>query len=185
MFVASRISLAVRKLRGYSRGMQCAIGISVHTGWGACVVVAGSLPKPEIVGNKVIELLDDSERFCYHRAAAMKPVLVQKWLTHIRAKALARARSELLPLMQSVGVGAIVAKDGILPDLEAALATHMRIHSAEGFFYRDVFREACQIPCRIIPPASLNITVVGKLTARPWGRDQKLAALAAWRAMTH
>jgi hypothetical protein len=85
-----------------------------------------------------------------------------------------------LPLMQREGVGAIVAKVGILPDLEAALATHMRIHSAEGFFYR----EACQIPCRIIPPASLNITVVGKLTARPCGRDQKLAALAAWRVMT-
>jgi hypothetical protein len=51
----------------------------------------------------------DSERFCYHRAAAMKPALVKKWLTHIRAKALARARSELLPLMQRVGVGAIVA----------------------------------------------------------------------------
>ena len=86
--------------------------------------------------------------------------------------------------MQRVGVGALVAKDGILPDLEAALATHIRIHSAEGFFYRDVFREDCQIPCRIIPPASLNITVVGKLTARPCGRDQKLAALAAWRVMT-
>jgi hypothetical protein len=164
--------------------MHLAIGISIHTGWGACVVVGGSLRKSEIAGNRVIELLDDAERFCFHRAAEMKPALVQEWLTHVRAKALAQARSELSPLMQHVRVGAIVAKDGILPDLDAVLSTHMRIHSAEGFFYRDVFREACQIPCRIIPPDSLNIAAVGKLAAKPWGRDQKLAALAAWQVMS-
>jgi hypothetical protein len=166
--------------------MQRAIGITVHTGWAACVVVGGSLRKPEIFGNKLIELLDDPERFCYHRAAEMKAELVQEWLTRVRAKALARARSELSPLLdQHVRFGAIVAKDGILADSETALATHMRIHSAEGFFYRDVFRDACQIPCRVIPPASLDVTGVGKLATKPWGRDQKLAALAAWRVMSH
>jgi hypothetical protein len=166
--------------------MERAIGISVHTGWGACVVVGGSLRKPEVIGNKVIELLDDAERFCFHRAAEMKSALVQEWLTRVRANALARARSELSPLLaQHVRVGAIVAKDGILPDLDAVLATHMRIHSAEGFFYRDIFRDACQIPCHIIPPSSLDIAAVGKLAAKPWGRDQKLAALAAWQVMSH
>lgn len=88
-------------------------------------------------------------------------------------------------MAQHVRVGAIVAKDGILPDLDAVLSTHMRIHSAEGVFYRDVIRDACQIPCRIIPPTSLDITAVGKLAAKPWGRDQKLAALAACKVMRH
>jgi len=60
----------------------------------------------------------------------------------------------------------------------------MRIHSAEGFFYRDVFRDACPVSCRIVPAASLNIAAVGKLAAKPWGRDQKLAALAAWHALS-
>jgi hypothetical protein len=166
--------------------MYRAIGITIHTGWGACVVVGGSLRKPEIVDNKVIELLADAERFCYHRASEMKAGSVQEWLTRVRAKALAQARSELAPLLAlHVRVGAIVAKDGMLPDLEAALATHMRIHSAEGLFYRDIFREACRIPCRIIPPASLDITAVGKVSAKPWGQDQKLAALAAWEVMSH
>ncbi|MGH8298127.1 MAG: hypothetical protein ACRES6_02445 [Steroidobacteraceae bacterium] len=166
--------------------MQRAIGVTVHTGWGACVIVGGSLRNPEIVDNKVVELLDDMERFCYHRAAEMKLELVQEWLTRVRAKALARARSELSPLLAAhVRVGAIVAKDGTLPDLDKVLATHARIHSAEGFFYRDLFREACQIPCRIIPPASLDISTAGKLATRPWGRDQKLAALAAWQVMSH
>jgi predicted NBD/HSP70 family sugar kinase len=164
--------------------MQRAIGITVHTGWGACVVVGGSPREPEIVANRVIELLEHAERFCYHRAAEMTAASAREWLTRVRAKALARARSELAPLLaEQVRLGAIVAKDGPLPDLDTALTTHLRIHSAEGLFYRDVFRDACQIPWRIIPPASLEITALGNLVAKPWGRDQKLAALAAWQVM--
>jgi len=166
--------------------MERAIGICVHTGWGACVVVGGSLRKPEIVANKVVELLEDSERFCYHRAAEMRAAAVNEWLTRMRGKALARAQSELAPLLaEQVRISAIVAKDGVLPDPDTALAAHTRIHSAEGLFYRDIFRDACRLPCRIIPPASLDITTVGKLATKPWGRDQKLAALAAWQAMSH
>ena len=167
------------------RARECAIGISVHTGWGACVVVSGSLGKPEIIGNTVIELLDGDQRFCYHRAAEMKAASVPEWLQRVRARALAQARSALGPLLTpTVRVGAIVAKQGVLPEPDTALATHMRIHLAEGLFYRDIFREACQIPCRITPPASLDITAVGKVTSKPWGRDQKLAAVAAWHAMS-
>lgn len=168
-----------------SRAMECAIGISVHTGWGACVVVGGSLRKPRIIGNVMIDLLEDAERFCYHRAAEMTRAAVQEWLARVRKKALTQARSKLAPLLTSnVGAGAIVAKDGVLADPDTALASHMRIHLAEGLFYRDVFREACQIPCRIIPPASLDTAAVGRLDTKPWGRDQKLAALAAWRVMS-
>jgi hypothetical protein len=163
---------------------ECAIGITVHTGWGACVVVGGSLRNPEIIGNTVIELLQGAERFCYHRGAEMKAAAVPEWLARVRAKALAQARSKLVQLLTpNVRVGAIVARDGDLPDPDTALATHMKIHLAEGLFYRDVFRDACQIPCRIMPPASLDITAVGKLDTKPWSRDQKLAALAAWQAM--
>lgn len=183
---AARRPVAAPELRGHGRAGGYAVGITIHTGWAACVVVGGSLRKPEIVGNKIITLLEDAERFCYHRAAEMEAAAVAQWLAHVRAKALARARSELAPLLgPQVRVGAIVAKDGGLPDLDAALATHMRIHSAEGIFYRDVFSDACQIPCQIIPPASLDTTVVGKLDTKPWGQDQKLAAVAAWHVMSH
>jgi hypothetical protein len=166
--------------------LECAIGITVHTGWGACVVVGGSLRKPQIMGNTVIELLEDTERFCYHRAAEMSAASVPEWLARVRAKALARARAELARLLTAnIRIGAIVAGDGDLPDPTTALATHMRIHRAEGIFYRDVFRDACQIPCRITPAASLDITAVGRIATKPWSRDQKLAALAAWHAMGH
>lgn len=174
------------RLQDYGVSMQRAIGISPHTGWAACVVVGGSLHQPEIVRNEIIELLGDEERFCFHRAAEMKPAAAEEWLARVRAKALAQARGALTDLMaENVRVCAIVAKDGILGNLEATLATHMRIHSAEGFFYRDVFRGACPVPCRIVPAAALNIAAVGKIATKPWSRDQKLAALAAWQVMSH
>jgi hypothetical protein len=170
---------------GNSRARECAIGITVHTGWGACVVVAGSLREPEIVANRVIEVLEGAERFCYHRAAEMEDAPVQEWMRRVRAKALVQARKALAPLLtRDVRIGAIVAKDGDSPNLQTALATHMRIHSAEGLFYRDILREACEVPCHIVPPDSIDTARVTKLPVKPWGRDQKLAALAAWQVMS-
>ena len=163
--------------------MRRAIGISVHTGWGACVVVEGSLSQPVIVANEVVEVLGNSERFCFHAAAEMKPNAAEEWIERMRERALGNARQGLSPLLAKVSACAIVANDGRPGDLAGILASHARIHSAEGCFYRAVFREACTVPVRIVPPASLDISQVGKLAPPPWGRDQKLAALAAWSAL--
>jgi hypothetical protein len=164
--------------------MHRAIGINSHTGWGACVVVGGTLEKPEIVANEVIEILGAGERFCFHLAADMKRAEAEKWIAHMKEKALANARRALAHLFaQQVSVCAIVAKGGVAGDLGDVLASHPRIHAAEGYFYREVFREACTVPVRIVSHSSLDPSKVGKLAAPPWGRDQKLAALAAWSAM--
>jgi hypothetical protein len=161
--------------------MKRAIGISVHTGWGACMVVSGSLAQPAIIANERIEILGDSERFCFHMAESMQRSEAEKWIASAKKKALANARRALAPfLAQNVSLCAIVAKEGEAGSLDKILASHPRIHTAEGCFYRDVLRDACTIPVRIIPPSSLDISKVGKLSAPPWGRDQKLAALAAW-----
>jgi hypothetical protein len=164
--------------------MKRAIGISVHTGWGACVVVGGSLQKPEIVANERIDILGDSERFCFHMAAEMKRPAAENWIARTRKKAVDNAARALAPLVANgVKVCAIVAKHGDAEDLARALASHPRIHTAEGRFYRDVLRDACPVPVHIVPPSSLDLSGVGKLAPPPWGRDQKLAALAAWTVM--
>jgi len=148
------------------------------------VVVGGSLAKPEIVANEVVRLVDDTERFCYHRAADMRPAEAARWIARVRGQALAAARQALAPLLaQGVEVCALVAKEGAAASLEDALASHPRLHAAEGRFYRDVLCEASPIPVRVIPPAALDASKVGKLAAPPWGRDQKLAALAAWEVL--
>lgn len=160
--------------------MKRAIGISIHTGWAACVVVGGSPAKPEIVANEVIRILDDSERFCFHMAAEMKRDAAEKWIARVREKAVAKARRALAPLVAGASVCAIVAKDNEAGPLDRILASHPRIHLAEGCFYRDVFRDACAIPVRLVLPRSLDASKLGKIAPAPWGRDQKLAALAAW-----
>jgi hypothetical protein len=127
--------------------MHRAMGISVHTGWGACVVVGGSLAKPEIIASEVIRILDDSERFCFlHMAAEMKRTAAETWIATARRKATANARRALAP-----------------------------------FFAKEV--HACAIRAEVVPPARLDVSKVGKLAPAPWGRDQKLAALAAWLVM--
>jgi hypothetical protein len=48
--------------------MPRAIGLVPHTGWAAAVVVGGSLKKPQVVANEIVEMLGDEERFCFHMA---------------------------------------------------------------------------------------------------------------------
>jgi hypothetical protein len=162
-----------------------AMGISVHTGWGACVVVGGSQRKPEIFANQVIEILGQAERFCFHRAAEMEREAAGRWLADLRRKAITNAKKSLAPLLdETVDICALVAKTGAVGGLDAVLNSHPRIHTAEGCFYRDVLCEACSLPTRIVPPASLDPAGLGRLATSPWGRDQKLAALAAWAAIS-
>jgi hypothetical protein len=162
--------------------MRRAIGISIHTGWGACVVVAGSRSKPEIVANEVVKILDDAQRFCFHMAADMPFAAAEKWIVTAKKNALGNAKRALAPLIaQGVTVCAIVAKPGDPGPLEDVLASHPRLHTAEGCFYRDVFREACGVPSHIVTPASLDVASIGKISGPPWGKDQKMAALAAWK----
>lgn len=163
--------------------MKAAIGISVHTGWGACVLAGGSPARPEILFNEVIRILGDDERFCFHMAAEMNPGEAGRWIARIRRKAIRNARKALAPFAKRARVCAIVAKLGEPGALAEVLASHPRIHTAEGCFYRDVLREASPVPARIIPPSQLDISGIGKLAPPPWGRDQKLAAAAAWVAL--
>lgn len=165
--------------------MHHALGISVHTGWAACVVVGGSMRKPVIAANEIIDILGDDERFCFHMAAEMKAAEAAKWIARTREKALANARRALAPLlMKDVVACAIVAKNADPGELDKVLASHSRIHAAEGCFYRDVLRDACSVAVQIVPPSTLDVSTIGKLAPPPWGKDQKLAALAAWKVMS-
>jgi hypothetical protein len=75
------------------------MGISVHTGWGACVVVGGSLSRPEIVANSVIDILGDSERFCFHMAAEMKLAAAEKWIADARKEGNCECRASAFALL--------------------------------------------------------------------------------------
>ncbi len=96
---------------------------------------------------------------------------------------------------------AIVAKAGARPaSIEEIIAAHPRIHTAEGCFYRDVLLAAARvsgIAPRVFPPKELDaaaekalkideseitrlLAKIGSAVGSPWGKDQKMAALAAF-----
>jgi hypothetical protein len=187
---------------------RCALGLSVHTGWAACVAASGSLRAPRVEARDEIELLADPDRFVFHRAAEMGLAEAQRTVAkanrdvHVRAKA---ALSGLLAPLRDASLEvtscAVVAKDGVMPaSLEQITAAHPRIHTAEGCFYRDALLAAAQalgLVARVLPPKELEsaaatvmglgraqvpglLTDAGRIVGRPWGKDQKMAALAAW-----
>jgi hypothetical protein len=176
--------------------VKLALGISVHTGWGACVVAGGDVRAPVVEVREDVEVLGEDERFVFHRAAELPAGEAARAIERARRTAVSHAKTAVQRLAQGREVTgcAVVAKKTPMPEpLQTVLAAHSRIHAAEGCFYRDVFREACEecgLEVRIVTPAGLdpNAAVVmraGKAVGRPWGRDQKLAALAAWSLLSH
>lgn len=168
--------------------MRCAMGISVHTGWAACVVIGGTARQqdtPNVIASQIIEILPDPERFCFHAAALMSRATAASFIAQTRKTARATASRALAPLYaHGVTICAIVAREGEPGTLSEVLASHPRMHTAEGCFYRDVLAGCLKVPVHIIPPSELDPSQLGKLAGPPWGRDQKLATLAAWRLLT-
>jgi hypothetical protein len=83
---------------------------------------------------------------------------------------------------------AVVAKKAAILPLEDVVAAHPRIHTAEGCFYRDVFKEAAEgagMRVRVIAPKELDakderLVKVGRVVGRPWSADWKVAVMGAW-----
>jgi hypothetical protein len=147
----------------------------------------------------------------YHAAEGLEPddarELVARGIASARriaacelGAAAARARSA----GHEVTVCGLLAGAG-MPDWSVAevLAVHFRMHKAEGELFRDALARAAEaqrlslvaIPerqlaaeaeRRLRTPASQiarQLAQLGKAAGRPWAKDQKDAALAAWVAL--
>jgi hypothetical protein len=172
------------------------LGLSVHTGWAASAVAAGSLREPRVALRERLEILGEVERFVFHRAAEAGAKAAAAHVTKAAQAARGAATRTLRDLVRrareeglGVGVCAIVAKDTPMPEpLDAVLASHARIHTAEGCFYRDVLEDAARavgLEAYVIPPVLLSappaaLAAAGRVVGRPWSKDEKLASLAAW-----
>ena len=173
--------------------MTQAIGVSVHTGWAACVIASGSLRRPSLATREHLELLADPERFVFHRAAELPRAAAAGFVEHARADVVARASRVFRRMLDhhDVRTCAIVAKLGTMPELERILDSHPRIHAAEGLFYRDAVAEAATssgLGVKVVSPDSFDLkkpalVEAGRLVGKPWDRDWKLASLAAWRIL--
>jgi hypothetical protein len=182
---------------------KVALGFRVHSGWAALVAVAGSPLAPEVLLRRRIEFANFSKHQTvqpYHAAAEMRLPDAAKFLSSLERdarelaqRAIRQAIEELRP--RHVVIAGMTLSSGRTPgSLEATLASHAAIHTAEGDFFRKVVRGACEdcgLKCEGVKEKELlaicasheALHRLGKLLGPPWSQDQKLGALAAWRAL--
>ena len=190
---------------------KIAIGFRVHSGWAAMVAVTGSPSRPVILDRRRIEIAEKPSSGPvqpYHTARDLGVAHGKAFLEECREAWKALARESLAAAIKQVGgdrvqVCAVLTGSGRLPStLEATLASHAAIHTAEGEFFREIVVDAaefcCLRVCRIkekelfnlaerklgTPTATLKQTLddLGKVIGPPWQQDQKFATLAAWLA---
>jgi hypothetical protein len=139
---------------------SAAIGVSVHSGWGATVVMAGATGREEVLDRRRLVIIDPKVTGAaqpYHYAGEMEIQAAEKHLSHCAAD------STRLALEALTGVAAALRDQGFtlmaaaillssarpLPNLEEILGSHALIHTAEGEFFRQAFRiafERLEIP---------------------------------------
>ena len=180
--------------------MRRALGLSVHTGWAAGVLLSADdrvlarfhidMGKAEHGGNV----------HAYHAAVEAKDPVAT--IERVRTWALAGARTafDAMTSEQTIGTCAIITGNvPSPPSLSKILASHAALHTAEGELFRDVLATVAaerRIAVRRITAKQLKAEAVraledpdawakalGKGLGPPWSKDHRDAALAAKLAM--
>jgi len=132
---------------------SAAIGVSVHSGWGAVVAMAGNQGLEEVLDRRRLVIIDPNVAGAaqpYHYVEEMEIRAAQRHLTRcatdstrLALEALTRVSAELRDRGFRVMASAILLSSARpLPDLEEILGSHPLIHTAEGEFFRQAFRSA-------------------------------------------
>ena len=188
---------------------SAAIGLRAHSGWAALVAVAGPPAAPRVIDRRRIEMADGADaKQPYHAAEGLPLKRASALLDRFSRQATERARVSLGALLDALraqgydAVGAVVlaAAGRPLPALEAVLASHALIHTADGEHFRDALAAASAhhaLPVTRIRERELlaraeaalgrsgrelqeTVAGWGRPLGPPWAEDQKLSALAGW-----
>jgi hypothetical protein len=135
----------------------------MHSGWGVVVCISGNSGAPHIVDRRrvvIIEPTMEGAKQPYHFAETLSLEEARRHIQKCAAESQRlslRAIKDMLDAVSAqnyrvVGCGMLLASGRALPSLQKVLASHALIHTAEGEFFRNVVREACE---------SLGIPVVG------------------------
>jgi hypothetical protein len=185
------------------------LGFRPHTYWTAAVALTGEADAPQVMERRRIDFAAGDERSVYHRVETMDPDEANAWIARVWAACEADARRGIGQLVQdlagsgvALGLAVVPIGRGKPPDnLEDIVASHSRMHAAEGDFYRGVVASACtalglevrRVIERDLPgtvarllggvPPEPRLKAMGAALGPPWTEDQKLATLAAWSAL--
>jgi len=113
----------------------------------------------------------------------MKLAEAEKLIDKTRRAALKHAAAAI---GKAAAVGVIGSASRLPDSLEAILAAHPFVHAAEGELFRRALLDAAGPRGVLVPPAAARDAIerIAKPIGPPWAQDQKLAAAAAWIALT-
>jgi hypothetical protein len=182
----------------------------MHSGWGVLVTVSGDAHSVEVLDRRRIVATDPripGANQPYHHAARLALPESERYLANCAAVserlALAAVGEVVRELGERhyriVGSAVLLASGRPLPSLSKILASHALIHTAEGEFFRNAVRKACEhlkIPVTTTRERELDerakttfgnaasrvqrrISTLGRSIGPPWTKDHKTAALAA------
>jgi hypothetical protein len=134
---------------------RAAIGVRMHSGWGALVAVSNNAGTVELLERRRVEVVTPGTpgaKQPYHFAERLELPEAEKFLENCFAAsqrlALAAVRDVVAALQgrqyRVVGSAVVLASGRALPPLGKILASHPLIHTAEGEFFRAVFSKACE-----------------------------------------
>lgn len=188
---------------------RAAIGLRMHSGWGALVGVSYDSGTVDVVERRRITVTADApgSKQPYHFAETLGLAKAEKFVSDCSAATDRLASAALEQVIADLrsrgyrvdGCAVILAAGRPLPDLAKILASHALIHAAEGEFFREVIRKACtgldlsvtglrerdldQCARAAFGDAATRIRrqldAAGRSLGPPWTVDQKTAALAA------
>jgi hypothetical protein len=166
---------------------DAAVGIRMHSGWGALLTVSGDVAMIEVIDRKRIVVADPNIPGAsqpYHFAAKVGLLEAKKYLSNCAKVSQQLALAAIHTLVRElnsreyriVGSAVLLASGRPLPVLPEILASHPLIHTAEGEFFRAVLWKACEtldIPVTGIPERDLDEcahAVFGKISTQVWRR---------------
>ena len=134
---------------------QAAVGLRVHSGWAAMVVVYLERGEPVVLVRKRARLVENFSytfRQPYHTAEQMEIRDARAFVAKVQAEArrlALRAICELGEETRQQGVkltrsALLLASGRELPELEKILASHALIHTADGELFREALTQASQ-----------------------------------------
>ena len=142
---------------------RAAIGVRMHSGWGALVAVSNSDGTAEVLARRRFAVTipgTPGANQPYHFAEKLEVVEAEKFLGNCFAASQRLAFAAVRDVVDElrgrqyrvVGCAVLLASGRPLPPLAKILASHALIHAAEGEFFREVFSKAC---------ADLELSVMG------------------------
>ncbi len=184
---------------------RAALGLRAHSGWAVMVAVADG----SAVLRRRIEMTPGSGFRAgqpYHAAAEMKLTPAETFLRRTEKIAVEMAAEAVRDAgawlasegYRVMGAAVLVGSGKPLPELAKILAAHPLIHTAEGVFFREALKSACEacglavfgIKERDVLERAAAATGVsmeklpgrlvamGKALGPPWTQDEKLSAAA-------